>query len=63
MVLGVNPLVPRVWPHGTLASAGRLGLLHDRIIRATIAVSIGCFPFMHVEGDLLKSHNSLAYQR
>jgi hypothetical protein len=40
MVFAVDPLVPRVWPHGTLASAGRLGRLHGHIIW-TAAVLVG----------------------
>jgi hypothetical protein len=37
MVFAADSPMPRVWPHGTLASAGRLGLLHGRIIWAAVA--------------------------
>jgi hypothetical protein len=37
MVFAVDLQVPRVWPHETLMSAGRLGLLHGRIIWAAVA--------------------------
>jgi hypothetical protein len=30
--------MPCIWPHGTLASAGRLGLLHGRMIGATVTL-------------------------
>ena len=49
MVFAVDSPMLRVWPHGTLASAGRLGLRHGRIIWAAVA-----FPSAVILREVLK---------
>ena len=64
MVFAVDSPMLRVWPHGTLASAGRLEACGTAASsRLAVAVSVGGHPSRDVEGYLLKAHNSLAYQR